>query len=728
MIVMLKGGQLRKASTNDIKVLDINHKGWHCPITEYNWIADHYGRLTSGVCSEYVFARPKFGTHWWDIDKLPNRFANTCNNKRGSCSCGADIVAPKAIDKKTFDKLSSIKMDYEEFHRLQPYEKGEIKAYVDIRTHLKNKFILTLDYGKKCNYDCSYCSDDVHDNHSPFLNIEKIEHLFSLFDIEYFNKKKKSLCITGGEPTLSNELEEVILLGKEYGFETIAINSNGTASKSRFLNFLENGVKLDLSIHREYANEKLILKCKRLKNAFPKLVRIKLLGRSEDEFTKIVYDVFQANPSDVEVYPIYLKSGNTQNLLTPEAEQTLFTKKPWCINPFIQFSHRANGGYRVCCVAADAPNEHNIETMSPLEFFNSEYMQTIRRDMLTGNLSEITKKACNQCITNARSGIHAKREYDNIRYGKDIIAINAVKKVSQNIESYLGPEYIRYLNWKVLGNLCNLKCIMCGPAASSKIAAELKKRGIRKSEPVLNPYKENRKEVYFDELKQMIQHLKKFILVGGESMIHPDFPEVFDFLSNSPNTKNLKLQITTNGTRLPDYVLERAGRFKQLQLSFSIDGVGAKGEYIRSDLDWSTFDTNIRRATDSEVNITLGIATQFANVGYLDEIFDYADELNLLHAIYWGGVVTEPKHLRAINVPNDIKYEYLNKLSKHEIFKYRKYNKSCDETLKILEKPQEDHNTFLQGIKYLKELDTIRNKCFADSWPEFKEYYDSIIL
>ena len=54
--------------------------------------------------------------------------------------------------------------------------------------------------GKRCNYDCSYCPSEIHDNTSPHTNIEilkeTVDKLASL-------GKSIRLSFTGGEPTVN---------------------------------------------------------------------------------------------------------------------------------------------------------------------------------------------------------------------------------------------------------------------------------------------------------------------------------------------------------------------------------------------------------------------------------------------------------------------------------------------------------------------------------------------
>lgn len=402
-------------------------------------------------------------------------------------------------------------------------------------------------------------------------------------------------------------------------------------------------------------------------------------------------------------------------------------KIPWCIEPFISFAHTADGFYRPCCISTvDRHNGPNVKNTTPLEYWSGEEMTTLRREMLEGNLSDKNKEICRQCIQNDKEGVKSRRKIQNETYF-------AWPKVLEVIKKYEDPQYIAqpedlvYVNWKILGNLCNLKCLMCGPSASSKIAAEWKKHNIFNHGNLIAseriPYDENSIDSYMKDFKTILTKIDRFSLVGGEAFINPNFDKIWNILTTSENTKNLILLVITNGTLLPQKVLDNADKFKQLTLLFSIDGVEGRGSYVRSGLDWNKFDTNLKRALESKAKVATTVATSMLNIGYLDDIYDYLKSLNVPdNAIAWDAVVTDPPHLRAVNLPDNIKKKYLKKLSKHEAF--NKDNIKFNSALEILNSKNGSQSDFENGIQFLKKTDKIRGTNLLEFFPEFKSFYN----
>jgi MoaA/NifB/PqqE/SkfB family radical SAM enzyme len=79
--------------------------------------------------------------------------------------------------------------------------------------------------GKRCNYDCSYCPDVIHDNTSEHTDITilkaTVDKLITL-------GKPIRLSFTGGEPTVHPRFEELINYAKHVGVHWISVTTNGT--------------------------------------------------------------------------------------------------------------------------------------------------------------------------------------------------------------------------------------------------------------------------------------------------------------------------------------------------------------------------------------------------------------------------------------------------------------------------------------------------------------------
>lgn len=392
--------------------------------------------------------------------------------------------------------------------------------------------------------------------------------------------------------------------------------------------------------------------------------------------------------------------------------------KPWCVEPFINLSHTTEGWHQLCCIAmVDKSTNMNTFEMSPLEYMNSNYVRQIRKDMIAGNISDDIKTACKSCILAEENNTISRRKKQNAQYDSNL----AVEYALAN-DYKIKSSHLQYVNLKVLGNICNLKCVMCNPSSSSKIAAEYKKYNITDVENSIQvSYNDSNKDEYFKDLDTILESINRFSLIGGEAFVHPDFKEIFSMIQSNKNAKNIELFVITNGTVLPDYVLDNVDKFKKITLNFSIDGIGPKAEYIRNGTVWKEFDKNVKLAIESNANVVFTSAAQMLSIGYIDEICDYILSLgfnkNTMSNLF--SPVSLPKMHNAAYLPKKIKQTYKDKYSKLDFYEF---NDNVNKILKILDAGK-DNVVFNAFIKQTKLLDQIRGNNLPEVFPEFREYY-----
>ena len=122
---------------------------------------------------------------------------------------------------------------------------------------------------------------------------------------------------------------------------------------------------------------------------------------------------------------------------------------------------------------------------------------------------------------------------------------------------------------------------------------------------------------------------------------------------------NVEIHYNTNGTQYPEPAEAIWKDFKHVEIAFSIDDVGARFEYQRSNAVWSEVEANILRfkqLRSRNSNITLQVCStvNVFNVYYLEELaawnsaqgFDYV-YWNMLHEAYYFSIGTLPAEAKA---------------------------------------------------------------------------------
>lgn len=94
--------------------------------------------------------------------------------------------------------------------------------------HMQTACCVLIDITKRCNQHCPYCfaraEMDAEDAGEP--PIEVLEAKFDLLR-ELGEERPFNIQLSGGEPTVREDLPEIIKMAKDKGFEYVQINTNG---------------------------------------------------------------------------------------------------------------------------------------------------------------------------------------------------------------------------------------------------------------------------------------------------------------------------------------------------------------------------------------------------------------------------------------------------------------------------------------------------------------------
>jgi MoaA/NifB/PqqE/SkfB family radical SAM enzyme len=101
--------------------------------------------------------------------------------------------------------------------------------------------------GKRCNYDCSYCPSEIHDNTSAHTDIEVLK---KAVDTLASLGKPVRLSFTGGEPCVHPKFDELVRYAKYKGISWISVTTNGTRPYEFYASLPVD--QYVVSVHLEY--------------------------------------------------------------------------------------------------------------------------------------------------------------------------------------------------------------------------------------------------------------------------------------------------------------------------------------------------------------------------------------------------------------------------------------------------------------------------------------------
>lgn len=92
--------------------------------------------------------------------------------------------------------------------------------------HLMTACCVVIDITDRCNQHCPYCFARADETAAADPPLETIKHWYRRLR-ELGEERPFNIQLSGGEPTVRNDLPEIIRAGREMGFEYIQLNTNG---------------------------------------------------------------------------------------------------------------------------------------------------------------------------------------------------------------------------------------------------------------------------------------------------------------------------------------------------------------------------------------------------------------------------------------------------------------------------------------------------------------------
>ena len=380
-----------------------------------------------------------------------------------------------------------------------------------------------------------------------------------------------------------------------------------------------------------------------------------------------------------------------------------------CILPWVSIETSPLGEIRPCCLALDAVTDGqnqplHLSSTTLTDAYNSDYMRDLRQQFINGGKPE----TCNRCWSEEAAGRISKRLNSKKRLAKLINNVDFTKNVSDNL---------LFLDLK-LGNICNLKCRICGSYSSSKWAQEellIAPNNDSARANLKNGRWPRENTVFWQDLIAMLPDIRYMEFTGGEPFL---IDEHFDLLQQAVDqglASNIEIHYNTNTTQVPARGLALWPKFKLVEIALSIDDIGERFSYQRYGASWLQAQLNLQRyriLREENNNIVLQccLTVNALNVYYLNELiewivdqeFDYV-HFNMLHDTWYYNIGMLNEAAKELIIE---KYKYL-KLP---------YQQEIDRIIEFMR--QGKGSDCAQLVQNLKSSDQQRKQHFSDHHPE----------
>jgi len=435
--------------------------------------------------------------------------------------------------------------------------------------------------------------------------------------------------------------------------------------------------------------------------------------------------------------------------------------RAWCPLPWMSLNVRNNGDIRVCCNAnvsntqglvskANGTN-YNLGKDNIDDFRNADIMKEIRLAMLDGEYHE----SCIRCKREAESGMESRADWERMIWNHTITEEDARDLTEQDGSINVEQNPLKYMDLR-FGNLCNLKCRMCGPTDSnmwyedtvklwgpqykdSGTQIKLVKNEKGKHQPNIDIYSWYENPLFWKDMESKIPEIERLYIVGGEPLMIDQHYEFLQQCIDAGRADKIIIEYNTNITNIPERAWNIWKHFERVQIGMSVDAVGPINDYIRNPSKWWKLEENMRKLDNAEGSFKIWWAAtiQAYNLIHLPETMMWKIEQNFKRInvdVKHKSVISphplhNPKFLNIKIFPQESKQwitEYFedwkirakNKIS--DPLNYKHFCKILDTYTKYMW--AEDYSSELEKFwHYTKTLDASRNENLKSVSPKTYE-------
>jgi len=353
----------------------------------------------------------------------------------------------------------------------------------------------------------------------------------------------------------------------------------------------------------------------------------------------------------------------------------------FCVLPWISLEASPIGTVRPCCLAEeeiidDQGRKFDLNSADLGQVQTSLYMQDLRKAFL----DQQQPSTCRKCWNEERAGRTSKRMH----------TLDRLKHIVTDEQWSEDAKPLKFLDLK-LGNICNLKCRICGSWSSSTFAAEElqylpneeKKSSFhytmlrRGAWPRENPQ-------FWQQIDDIVDHISYIEFTGGEPFMIQEHFQLLQSIVDRGIAGGVEIHYNTNGTQCPEHAESIWQHFKTVEIAFSIDDVAERFEYQRTNADWTEVNANIQKFRElrdrwpGKIQLQVCSTVNVFNVMYLEDLANWID-LQEFDFMYWN-MMHEAYYFSIGSLPDAAKLKIKRRLESAQVTESHRgeFQRICD--------------------------------------------------
>lgn len=194
---------------------------------------------------------------------------------------------------------------------------------------IDNEFtFITWEVFNKCNYSCSYCTENLHSGTYSSVDYDSALNFFNEVVLDYDDSTRRMLSIGGGEPTIWKDLTRFLSnLDKSYTVELVTNGSRTIRWWKDFMGEVDNISRVSISVHLEYADISHIINLIEFLNGKCQITVMVLYQDGGSESIRMLYDHIKSNESlkcSLRVKPVVDKFNGSFSTSYTDEQHTIF--------------------------------------------------------------------------------------------------------------------------------------------------------------------------------------------------------------------------------------------------------------------------------------------------------------------------------------------------------------------------------------------------------------------
>lgn len=357
----------------------------------------------------------------------------------------------------------------------------------------------------------------------------------------------------------------------------------------------------------------------------------------------------------------------------------------------------------------------NVNSTKVQDVFKNQTLAELREKFAKGEKPE----QCSRCWKEEEAGIESKRIRDTRNFGEKQLV-----------------DTVRFLELN-LGNTCNFACRMCGVEASIKWYKE--DRRLRFADKTDDEYKSYVKKMYksyeddslfWQSVYDVAPTLETIDMYGGEPFLVQKQWEFLEELIRLGYSKNIRLHFNTNGSIFSQKYFEILDQFKHTTISFSIDGVDEKFNYIRHHGNWESVLDNMAKWNNVTLNkdnfrLDICVTVSVLNILDLGEVSSFFINTFPNMPLFFNQV-SWPLYYSVKCIPNRFKGIITDRLINYiDSIDLQEVKDQIYTTIEFMNKNSTPEKHFDDFFRVNDVLDESRNQNFKNTFPELYNIFET---